>query len=60
METALMRWFIPRYSGLSSHVLSSISFMMDFDPARDPQAREHLKATSETLSEGGTPLKLDA
>ena len=34
----------------------SISFMLNFDPGRDPQARENLETTWEALSEGGTPL----
>lgn len=39
----------------------SISFMLDFDPSRDPKAREHLDATWAALSEGGRVLMpLDA
>ena len=34
----------------------SISFMLHFDPGRDPEAREHLEATWEALSAGGSPL----
>ncbi|MFT4088751.1 MAG: VOC family protein [Gordonia sp. (in: high G+C Gram-positive bacteria)] len=32
----------------------SISFMVNFDPSRDEQSREHLDAAWEALSEGGT------
>ncbi|MDD5056125.1 MAG: VOC family protein [Candidatus Peribacteraceae bacterium] len=34
----------------------SVSFMLNFDPSRDAQAREHLDALWTTLSDGGTPL----
>jgi predicted 3-demethylubiquinone-9 3-methyltransferase (glyoxalase superfamily) len=34
----------------------SISFMLNFDPSRDPQAQEHLDALWKILSEGGEPL----
>lgn len=34
----------------------SISFMLNFDPSRDPKARENLDATWAALSEGGKPL----
>lgn len=34
----------------------SISFMLNYDPSRDPQAREHLDAAWEKLSAGGTAL----
>lgn len=34
----------------------SVSFMVNFDPSRDPQAREHLDALWATLADGGTPL----
>lgn len=34
----------------------SISFMLNFDPSQDPDARESLEATWEALSDGGTPL----
>lgn len=34
----------------------SISFMVNFDPSRDPQAREHLDALWKTLSDGGNVL----
>jgi predicted 3-demethylubiquinone-9 3-methyltransferase (glyoxalase superfamily) len=34
----------------------SISFFVNFDPSRDPQAREHLDALWAALSEGGTAL----
>lgn len=34
----------------------SISFMLNFDPSRDPQAREHLDALWATLSAEGTAL----
>jgi predicted 3-demethylubiquinone-9 3-methyltransferase (glyoxalase superfamily) len=34
----------------------SISFMVNFDPSRDPHAREHLDALWATLSEGGEAL----
>jgi predicted 3-demethylubiquinone-9 3-methyltransferase (glyoxalase superfamily) len=34
----------------------SISFMLNFDPSQDAQAREHLDATWDQLSSGGTPL----
>lgn len=39
----------------------AISFMVNFDPSRDPAAREHLDAVWARLSEGGTELMaLDA
>ena len=39
----------------------SVSFLVNFDPSRDPQAREHLDATWAKLSEGGQALMpLDA
>lgn len=34
----------------------AISFMVNFDPSRDPQAREHLDELWQTLSEGGQAL----
>lgn len=34
----------------------SISFILNFDPSKDPQARQHLDALWEKLSQGGTPL----
>ncbi len=34
----------------------TISFMVNFDPSRDPGAREHLDALWEKLADGGTPL----
>lgn len=34
----------------------SISFMVNFDPSHDEQAREHLDALWNTLSDGGTTL----
>lgn len=34
----------------------SVSFFVNFDPTRDPQAREHLDALWSKLSQGGTPL----
>jgi predicted 3-demethylubiquinone-9 3-methyltransferase (glyoxalase superfamily) len=34
----------------------SISFILNYDPSQDPQAREHLDATWAKLVEGGTPL----
>src|SRR3989338_6057985 len=34
----------------------SISFILNFDPSKDPKAREHLDALWETLSDGGEPL----
>jgi predicted 3-demethylubiquinone-9 3-methyltransferase (glyoxalase superfamily) len=34
----------------------SISFMLNFDPSSDPQAREHLDALWKKLSDGGKPL----
>jgi predicted 3-demethylubiquinone-9 3-methyltransferase (glyoxalase superfamily) len=34
----------------------SISFFMNFDPSRDEQAREHLDAMWQKLSDGGTAL----
>lgn len=34
----------------------SISFMLNFDPSEDPQAREHLDALWEKLSDGGEAL----
>lgn len=34
----------------------SVSFMVNFDPSRDPQAREHLDALWAALSEGGQAL----
>ncbi len=34
----------------------SISFMLNFDPSRDPKALEHLDALWKILSEGGEPL----
>lgn len=34
----------------------TISFMVNFDPSRDPSAREHLDALWEKLADGGTPL----
>lgn len=34
----------------------SISFMVNFDPSRDPQAREHLDALWEKLADGGKAL----
>lgn len=33
-----------------------ISFMVNFDPSKDPKAREHLDALWAVLSQGGTPL----
>lgn len=39
----------------------SVSFMVNFDPSRDPQAREHLDAAWEKLIDGGQALMpLDA
>lgn len=39
----------------------SVSFMVNFDPSRDPQAREHLDALWAALIEGGeTLMPLDA
>lgn len=39
----------------------SVSFMVNFDPGRDPQAREHLDALWAALSDGGKALMpLDA
>jgi len=39
----------------------ALSFMVNFDPSRDPQAREHLDALWAKLSEGGEPMMpLDA
>lgn len=34
----------------------AISFMVNFDPSRDPNAREHLDALWAKLSDGGSPL----
>ncbi|MDX1747691.1 MAG: VOC family protein, partial [Halobacteriales archaeon] len=34
----------------------SISFILNFDPSRDPQAHDTLEATWEALSESGSPL----
>lgn len=34
----------------------ALSFMVNFDPSRDPQAREHLDALWAKLSEGGEPM----
>src|SRR4051812_24196442 len=34
----------------------SISFMLNFDPAQDEKAEEHLRVLWEKLSEGGTEL----
>jgi predicted 3-demethylubiquinone-9 3-methyltransferase (glyoxalase superfamily) len=34
----------------------SISFILNFDPSRDPDARKHLDATWKKLAAGGTPL----
>ncbi len=34
----------------------SISFMLNFDPSKDPKALEHLDALWKKLSAGGTPL----
>lgn len=34
----------------------SISFMLNFDPSKDPKARENLDALWAKLSEGGSPL----
>ncbi len=34
----------------------SVSFMVNFDPSRDPQAREHLDAIWEALADGGQVL----
>jgi len=34
----------------------AISFMLNFDPSKDPKARENLDALWEKLSEGGQPL----
>lgn len=34
----------------------SVSFMLNFDPSKDPNAKEHLDALWKKLSEGGTPL----
>ncbi len=34
----------------------SISFMLNFDPSKDPKARENLDALWETFSSGGEPL----
>ncbi len=34
----------------------SVSFLLNFDPSKDPQAREHLDALWAKLSEGGTAL----
>lgn len=33
-----------------------ISFMVNFDPSKDPNARQHLDALWAVLSQGGTPL----
>ena len=39
----------------------SVSFLLNFDPSRDPDARAHLDALWARLAEGGTPLMpLDA
>lgn len=38
------------------HPNPSISFFVNFDPSRDPQAREHLDDLWEVLSEGGEVL----
>lgn len=34
----------------------SVSFMVNFDPSKDPEAEKHLNAVWEKLSEGGTSL----
>jgi predicted 3-demethylubiquinone-9 3-methyltransferase (glyoxalase superfamily) len=34
----------------------SVSFFVNFDPSRDPQAREHLDQLWDSLSQGGTAL----
>ncbi|MEQ1946623.1 MAG: VOC family protein [Bryobacteraceae bacterium] len=34
----------------------SVSFLLNFDPSKDPAAREHLDATWQVLSQGGTVL----
>ena len=36
----------------------SVSFMVNFDPSKDPEAEKHLNAVWEKLSEGGTSLML--
>lgn len=43
-------------SGPAIPINPSVSFMVNFDPSKDAQARQHLDALWTTLSEGGTPL----
>ena len=48
--------FMAISAGPSFKFNPSISFMVNFDPSRDPQAKEHLDAMWERLSDGGTTL----
>ncbi len=48
--------FIAINAGPDVEVNPSISFMLNFDPASDPDARAHLTSLWEALSEGGQAL----
>jgi len=48
--------FVGINAGSQFPVNPSISFMLNFDPSRDPAAREHLDALWERLSDGGETL----
>lgn len=48
--------FVAINAGPEFVVNPSVSFMLNFDPSRDPEARGHLDALWESLSEGGHVL----
>ncbi|HSX34386.1 MAG TPA: VOC family protein, partial [Candidatus Saccharimonadales bacterium] len=48
--------FLAISAGPLFKVNPSISFMVNFDPAHDPQAAEHLETLWKTLAEGGTVM----
>jgi predicted 3-demethylubiquinone-9 3-methyltransferase (glyoxalase superfamily) len=48
--------FIAINAGPEFAVNPSVSFMLNFDPSRDPQAREHLDQLWASLSEGGSVM----
>lgn len=48
--------FVAINAGPEFAVNPSVSFMLNFDPSRDPRAAEHLDALWASLSEGGTVL----
>lgn len=48
--------FVAINAGPEFTVNPSVSFMLNFDPSRDPQAREHLDALWAALSEGGAVM----